>query len=82
MSFSFSFVAATKAQARELLARQHAPANVKDFVRTAIDNLVDADERSPRVISVKANGHLCDSQGSYSTSTANVEVVPLPIGAS
>jgi hypothetical protein len=79
MSFHVEFVARDKAHALLLLkiTYEHSlPTSVRGFVTAAIENLAPAEESSPRVLKVKAVGHLCDGPGWYSDSTATIEVMP------
>lgn len=75
MSFSIEFYSATKKHAAERLGRETAlPGSARDFLSHAIAALKVADEEHPRVILVKANGHLAEGPGSWSQSTASIEV--------
>lgn len=78
MSFSFSYMAASKHEALDRLAAQYAPASVKDFISVGISNIRDQTLSDGKVISVAANGHLCDGPASYETTTAKIEVRVTP----
>lgn len=75
MSFSINFDAKTAGDARDLIAKAHAPDCVKEFLVDAVDNL--GDQRLTDGVRVKANGHLCDGPASYEVSTAQIEVTPI-----
>lgn len=77
MSFSFSFTASSIERAKALVADQHAPQMVKDFIATALDGLRTAQvsQNTSQVYSVLAEGHLCDDASkSYEVTTARIEV--------
>jgi hypothetical protein len=79
MSFSVEFHAATKAAARANVAKASVPDEVRSFLLTSIDALDAATEDRPRVIFVKAVGHLSEGPGSYNQSTAHIEVRPISL---
>lgn len=81
MSFSVQFHARSRAHANKLLDihKTSMPAPVHGFIQAAIDNLAPLKEGATRYIKVHAHGHLCDSAGSYSVSTATIEVTPIDI---
>lgn len=75
MSFSFEFVARSRAHAVKKLDRTtHIPEPVRDFITRALDNLPYAADT--RVIMVKASGHL-STGNDYAVSSLNIEVRPI-----
>jgi hypothetical protein len=81
MSFHVEFHARSRAHANKLLEIYKAsmPAPVHAFVQASIDNLPPLKEGATRYIKVYANGHLCDTAGSYTISKATIEVTPADI---
>jgi hypothetical protein len=81
MSFSMSAVARDKIHAKDLVHRQSV--RLAGPGRRLPDGgdrqPAEATESRPRVIRISAVGHLCDSSGSYSQSTAQLEVTPIEI---
>ena len=71
MSFSFEFTA-TPVDAKKILEQEHAPHEVKLFIRQAMRGC-----KSDGLVYVKANGHLYD--GDYQTSSANITVYPVEL---
>lgn len=78
MSFSFEAHARSKPAALDLVRDAPVPELVRGFLQVAVHNLKPADENHPRVVFMKAHGHL--SNGSdYDVSTCNLEVKSIPI---
>lgn len=80
MSFSLSFVARSRLHALRLLEdrKSSLPAPVHAFIKTSIENMQPPKD-AQRVILVEASGHLCDSSGSSSYSSATLKVQPIDI---
>lgn len=78
MSFSTEFHAATRSAALEIVRNTHLPEPVRAFIELAIAGLRPADEDKPRVVHVKAHGHLC-SGSDYEVSTATIEVQSISV---
>lgn len=79
MSFSIEFYAASKSAAKSRLSSESSlPSPVRAFLAQAVDGIKVADEDHPRVIHVKAHGHLC-SGGDYDVSNADMKVYSIPI---
>ena len=81
MSFSVEFHARSREHAKRLLDVYSAqlPTSVLNFVKASIDGLPPLRDGYGRIVHVKANGHLCNSDGSYAVSTANIAVTPIEI---
>ena len=81
MSFSIEFHARSRVHALRLLEvhKSSVPAPVFAFIQTAIAGQSPLKEGATRSIHVKAHGHLCDSDGSYSVSNAEISVKPIDI---
>ncbi len=83
MSFNFSFIAKDRETALRILGEQHAPEQIKAYVSSAIEGLhaimTHHNSTKPHLISVDANGHLCDGKGIYEVTTSKIEVKPLYI---
>jgi hypothetical protein len=78
MSFSVEFTARNKAAARKQVEAAHLPEPVRAFLLAGVANLPAATEERPRVIRVKATGHLCTG-GDYEVSSGQLEVIPVPL---
>lgn len=81
MSFHVEFHARSRAHANRLLEvhKTSVPAPVFAFLKAAIENQSPLTEGSTRMFKVRAVGHLCDSNGSYAVSTADLSVTPIDI---
>lgn len=80
MSFSFHFVARSRAHARQKLERvTHIPESVRSFVIDAIATLPDVDDA--RVIEVRASGHLLPIGAGCTADHANASIEVRSIAA-
>jgi hypothetical protein len=81
MSFSVEFHARSREHAKRLLDLHSSqlPTSVLSFVKASVDGLPPLRDGFSRIVHVKANGHLCNSDGSYAVSTATVAVTPIEI---
>lgn len=81
MSFSIEFYARSRAHAlRQLeIYNNSAPGPVVAFIKAAIENQTPLREGATRIFYVKAHGHLCDRDGSYAVSNAEILVRPIDI---
>lgn len=69
MSFSFEFHAATAEDATKIVADEHAPQCIKDFINVALTAF------SGKPVYVKAFGHLYNNDYKYSTSEIKVNEI-------
>lgn len=67
MSFAFEGTFTSVGVALKFISRQHAPAEVIQYIERAVMGLKGA-------VHIKANGHLFDGPGSYRTSTCGIVV--------
>lgn len=72
MSFSFNFRASDAAAARTAIdGHASAPEAIRAFIHAAVDNTPWAADKD---INVQANGHLCQGNGSDTTSSVTIVV--------